>query len=488
MTDERTILQRRKIFWNRINSWQSHHRHENPWGGRFRENTSTPSFWGRWLGGDVNPNNPSNHVVMSKVVGKPLVASDSHHHFSEGHWTNLYRWASQSSSKTSPTEESIRILQRDFVKEILRDRGYGNQFAMKATRLSNVFRIPTETRYLPDEIFYWPTSFATPDGLDRRRHGSVNIRELYLQLAGHGWNMSVKRQTKGRDEESVNLDYGISQLVVEQAYVILDVTDDRVLLLPWLWQQAYHYASDPLHLHETFLLSVNRNVLERMDGDEAIRPGAIVCHGRDPNFFLSDGEGLPSGRYATWKGIHAENGVYDLCMLGNNAQTQGAKLFVLPNFSLGISDEFFGNIPNESSIDAKCNLFTSKGLHLLAEEPLSFINIVDGIEVMHNNFTISTDRHESSTPERPNWVDTWQDKRKTIQVDLRKINERISGGRSIITRCVECNQKAYIIAPSPNPDLGSADCPTCRGRGTLHFQNLLDGADIQSEFPMAGRR
>ena len=68
--------------------------------------------------------------------------------------------------------------------------------------------------------------------------------------------------------------------------------------MPWLYQQGYHYdaPNNPasLNLHETFLLSVNKAVIEtlnyptglsHMAGAGAgveIKVGGIVVHGRDP--------------------------------------------------------------------------------------------------------------------------------------------------------------------------------------------------------------
>lgn len=456
-------------FWKVINAWESYRRHYSQFD-HVRDDLPTPSIWGRWVDGKFNPNNADaeSKADLTSVIGKPLIDETSPITALcrlDGHvWDDVYTYATSHNEAPS----FARSAQKHFVRYTNDRLAHRNpkleSIADKTTRLNSALKIPVEHRNYPDEIFYFP-AFDTSGG---RIH--VTIEDFYLNLASSGWHIPAEKA------DATLMPVEIEDSVIEQAYVILDVTDDRVLLMPWLYQQGYQY----LHLHETFLLSVSRVVIESFKSED-IKVGGIVVHGRDPELKRTRHHVSPYMN-ATWKGIHAENGVYDLCLLGNNAQSQGAILYCLPAFDTALTSAL------EMGHDYSCNLFSETGLSLLSEEPLSFINVCDGIEMMHNNFTISTDRHESSKPDLPKWVDTWQDKRKTIQVDLRKANERSSGGRSIITRCVECNQKAYIITPTPNPDIGSADCPTCRGKGTLHFQNLLDGAELQSEFPMAGRR
>ena len=470
MTYSKSDNKRRIAFWHNVNLWESRRRHHSQFD-HVNDDHPLPSIWGRWVDGKFNPNNADavSKADLTSVIGKPLIDETSPITSLcrlDGHvWDDVYTYATSRNQAPS----FARSAQRHFVQYTTDRLAHRNpkleSIADKTTRVNSALKIPIEYRHYPDEIFYFPTHHQCDNG-----RMEIGVEDLYCSLAECGWGIRP-------DKADVTLfpDY-VDVKVVEQAYVILDVTDDRVLLMPWLYQQGYHY----LHLHETFLLSVSRAVIESLKSED-IKVGGIVVHARDRDLRKTThhaSDFMP----ATWKGIHAENGVYDLCMLGNNAQAQGATLYCLPAFDKGLADAL------DIGTDYSCNLFSETGLSLLSHEPLSFINVCDGIEMMHNNFTISTDRHESSKPDLPKWVDTWQDKRKTVQVDLRKANERSSGGRSIITRCVECNQKAYIITPTPNPDIGSADCPTCRGKGTLHFQNLLDGAELQSEFPMAGRR
>lgn len=480
MTYSKSDNQRRIAFWQNVNLWDSQRRHETPYEDGFREDSGLVSRWGRWVSGKYNANNDADDIQsVSSVIGKPFIDSTATCRLDGHAWDDIYTWTGSPASPRSAKEAQRHFV--DYTVDRLAHRNPNQESIVgKTTRLNSSVKIPIDYRHYPDEIFYFPTHHQCDSFSNARMH--IGVEDLYCSLAECGWGIRP-------DKADVTLfpDY-VDVKVVEQAYVILDVTDDRVLLMPWLYQQGQQYEHHQfsqanrtsLHLYETFLLSVSRVVIESLKSED-IKVGGIVVHARDRDLRKTThhaSDYMP----ATWKGVHAENGVYDLCMLGNNAQTQGAIFYCLPAFDKGLADAL------DIGPDYSCNLFSETGLSLLAEEPLSFINVCDGIEMMHNNFTISTDRHESSKPDLPKWVDTWQDKRKTIQVDLRKANERSSGGRSIITRCVECNQKAYIITPTPNPDIGSADCPTCRGKGTLHFQNLLDGAELQSEFPMAGRR
>ena len=168
------------------------------------------------------------------------------------------------------------------------------------------------------------------------------------------------------------------------------------------------------------------------------------------------------------RGVHAENGLYDLVINSGPWKQFDCRLIGVPT-----EKTRFKHFPKEHFGDG-----APRRAYGLGE----LFALTAGVNRLHSVITIASDSQIPVNPDKPDWIDTAFDHRENKTVDLRPTPV---GGKSDIIRCQNCNGRVFIYTESSG-EPGFARCPHCRDNEGLQFPQLLNATVTAKETPVEG--